>query len=191
MRYVSDTLRQILYLPHPYTQFCNLNIASEHTPRAFPCKDIFRTLLTTRLRIAIDKNTLAQLSLVDVRAKFAAEEANSLHIGLPRLFAMFINGLFMTHLSWVIYKSKSCILIDESTQLHPVDTGDINDYIPTTGFPRAHEENPLCSTAPPPITTLSTLGTCVFLIHTKIVHHSDDIYAAFCQILYHPKLALA
>jgi hypothetical protein len=77
-----------------------------------------------------------------VQAKFAAEEANSYHIGLPRFLAMFIPGLFVRPISWIIQKGKGRIVIDASTKLHHDDSGAPNLYIPAAGKTGMAEEKP-------------------------------------------------
>jgi hypothetical protein len=127
----------------------------------------------------------------DVRAKVAAEEAGSFHIGLPCFLAMFIPGRFVSPISWIIHKGKGRIIIDASTNFHHDDTGAPNAYIPPTETPGMAEKNPpvFYRTA---IRRHAEHTWILRISHPRedILQHSDDINAALQHILYHPDLAL-
>jgi hypothetical protein len=71
----------------------------------------------TRAWIAYDYHPPVGANREAVRKKFADEEANSFHIGFPRFLAMFIPGLFVSPISWVVQKGKGRIIIDASSRL--------------------------------------------------------------------------
>jgi hypothetical protein len=93
----------------------------------------------TRERIRYNSHPPTSQNQNDARKKFAAEEANSYHIGLPSFLAMCILGLFVSPISWVIKKGKGRIIIDPSTKLCHNDSGVPNSYIPPTGTPGMEE----------------------------------------------------
>jgi hypothetical protein len=65
--------------------------------------------------IQYDNHPPVTRSLDDVRAKFAAEEASSFHVGLSRFLPIFISGLLFSPKSWIVQKGKGRIIIDAST----------------------------------------------------------------------------
>ena len=93
-------------------------------------------------RLQYDNHAPLKAALPDVRQKFAKEEARSFHIALPRFTALFIDGLMVAPLSWVLRKGKGRLVVDASVRLHPDDTGAVNDNIPKPGEPGRERENP-------------------------------------------------
>jgi hypothetical protein len=126
-----------------------------------------------------------------VRQKFAAEEANSFHIPYPRFTAVFIPGLMLSPISWIIQKGNGRLIVDASTKLSPDDTGPPNAYIPAPGVPGRFEENP-------PVFYGSALRRHLSAVwnmrishpHADLLQHTDDIDSAFRRMLYHPDLAV-
>jgi hypothetical protein len=187
-------------------QICNKAISSEvqhgyppvdvhSSMRAFtegvPLRGHFcSSLKDLQTRIQYDNHPPVSGNMEAVRVKFAEEEANSFHLSLPRTLAMFVHGLFVNPIAWIIQKGKGRICIDCSTKLHPTDTGAPNTYIPAPGTAGREDENP-------PVYYGSAIRRHAEFLwnlrishpHEDILQHSDDINAAFRQILYHPELA--
>ena len=152
----------------------------------FECKrdDVIR-------RVCYDNHSPAAEYAVDLRRKFAAEEANSYHIAFPRFLVFFIPGIMIAPISWVIRKGKGRIVIDPSTKLTPEDTGAANDYIPRPGEPGRERETPpvSCGTA---VQRYMTALYNMRIDHPReeLLQHSDDIDAAFRRCKYRPDLAI-
>jgi hypothetical protein len=150
----------------------------------------FSSLQDTKTRIAYDNHQPVLSNIMAVREKFESEEANSFHLSLPRSMAMFIHGLFINPISWVIQKGKGRICIDCSTKLHPTDTGAPNASIPAPGTVGREDENPAVFYGSAIRRHAEHLWNLrISYPKEDILQHSDDINAAFRQILYHPELA--
>jgi hypothetical protein len=127
----------------------------------------------------------------EVRKKFAKEEANSFHVTYPRFTALFIPGLMLSPISWIVQKGKGRLIVDASTKLCPDDTGPPNLHIPPPGKPGQFDENP-------PVfygTALRRHLAAVWnmrITHPRedLLQHTDDIDSAFRRMLYHPDLAI-
>jgi hypothetical protein len=57
-------------------------------------------------RFRYDNHPPARAAADDVRKKFAAEEANSFHVAYPKFTTVFIPGLMLSPISWIIQKGK-------------------------------------------------------------------------------------
>jgi hypothetical protein len=143
-------------------------------------------------RLRYDNHPPAQTAAVDVRKKFAKEEANGFHVTYPRFTALFIPGLMLSPISWIIQKGKGRLIVDASTKIvGPDDTGAPNHHIPSPGQPGQFDENP-------PVFYGSALRRHLAAVwNMRIAHpradllqHTDDIDSAFRRMLYHPDLAV-
>jgi hypothetical protein len=104
--------------------------------------------------------------------------------------ALFIHGLFVNPISWIIKKGKGRICIDCSTKLHPKDTGTQHESIPAPGTVGREDENSQVFYGSAIRRHAEHMRNLRISHPTEdILQHSDDINAAFRQILYHPELA--
>lgn len=144
----------------------------------------------TRERIRYDNHP--PLSEVEpaVREKFAKEEAKSFHIHLPKWVAYFVQGLFISPISWLVRKGKGRIVIDSSTLLRPEDTGAPNTYIPPVGTEGREDECPAVHFGTALRRHLERIWN-LRIDHPRedLLQHGDDIDAAFRRVLYHPDIA--
>jgi hypothetical protein len=129
---------------------------------------------------AIGKN------LVQVEAKFAAEEAKSFHLILPRFLTSFLPGLFISPLQWEVRKGKGLICVDCTNAPNPI--GAPNSTIPKPSVDNADE-------CPPVYYSNAFQRHLVRLWRMRmarpeddILQHCGDIDSAFRRILYHPDL---
>ncbi len=131
--------------------------------------------------------------LPDVRAKFAAEAAKGFHVIYPKCLALFIPGLMLSPLSWVVQKGKGRIIVDCSTKIADGDSGAPNSYIPSAGRPGTDPDAcPPCQFGDALMRILIRLWNLrISHPHGDILQHADDISSAFRQILYHPDIAVA
>jgi hypothetical protein len=127
-----------------------------------------------------------------MEAKFAKEEEKSFHVHLPHCFLFFINGLMINPIQWAVRKGKCRICIDCT---NGPDGADTNSSATTCYIPGLKEnETDTCPPVPYASTFLRHLQhlwhTCITFPVADILQHCDDIDAAFCRILYNPKLAI-
>ena len=143
-------------------------------------------------RLDYDNHSPLKEAEAEARVKFGKEEANSYHIAFPRWMALFLYGLFISPISWVVRKGKGRIIIDASTRLKPGDTGSANDNIPKAGTEGNERENPPVHYGTATQRIFETIWN-LRLDHPRedILQHGDDIDAAFRRLLYHPDLAIA
>ena len=123
-----------------------------------------------------------------VEAKFAAEEATSFHIILPKFFTFFLVGLFLNPLQWAMRKGKGRICVDCTNGPNPI--GSANTFIPRPSPSNADE-------CPPVYYGRSFLRLLMLIWSLReaeplldILLHCDDINSAFRRVLYHPDLAV-
>jgi hypothetical protein len=125
--------------------------------------------------------------------KFAKEEANSFHVTYPRFTALFIPGLMLSPISWIVQKGKCWLIVNASTKLAPNDSGAPNDHIPPPGKPGRYEENPPVFNGSAHKLHLSAVWN-LRIAHPAdedlLQHTEDDINSAFHRMLYHPELAV-
>ena len=139
-------------------------------------------------RVKYDNHPKINENSADVAAKFAAEEAKSFHIILPKFMVYFIVGLFLNPLQWAMRKGKGRICVDCSNGPDPI--GSPNHSIPKP----SHANADAC----PPVYYGHSWIRFLTLIwsmrearpHADILLHCDDLDAAFRRILYHPDLAV-
>jgi hypothetical protein len=101
----------------------------------------------------------------------------------PRFMALFISGLMLSPISWIMHKGKGRLIVDASTKLAPDDSGARNDHILPPGKPSQYEENP-------PVSYGSMLKQHLAHPDEDLLQHTDDIDSAFRWMLYHPELAV-
>jgi hypothetical protein len=93
-------------------------------------------------RLRYNNHPPAQSAADDVRKKFAKEEANGFHVTYPRFTALFIPGMMLSPISWIVQKGKGRLIVDASTKLvSSDDTAAPNHHIPPPGQPGKFEEN--------------------------------------------------
>ncbi len=139
-------------------------------------------------RVKYDNHPKINENKADVEAKFAAEEAKSFHIILPKFFVFFILGLFLNPLQWAIRKSKGRICVDCTNGPDPI--GSPNHSIPKPSAANAD--------ACPPVYYGKAFNRFLLQIWCMrqaeplldILLHCDDLDAAFRRVLYHPDLAV-
>jgi hypothetical protein len=187
-------------------QVCN-NAITHEVPQGYPPIDVqatmraftegvtsrghfYSSLHDTQKRLAYDNHPPVATNSAAVREKLEAEEAHSYHLSLPRTMAMFVHGLFINPISWIIQKGKGQICIDCSTKLHPLDTGAPNTTIPAPGTVGKEEDNPAVFYGSAIRRHAEHLWNLrISNPQEDILQHSDDINVAFRQILYHPEVA--
>jgi hypothetical protein len=131
-----------------------------------------------------------QDALAAVRQKFASEEALSFHLVFPKFVALFIPGMMVSPISWLVRKNKGRLIIDASSPLAPDDTGAPNTHIPPTGAAARELENPPVFYGNALKRHLTAIWNMRISYPTaELLQHTDDIDAAFRRILYHPVLA--
>jgi hypothetical protein len=143
-------------------------------------------------RLAYDNHAGLEEVAAEVRAKLIKEEGYSYHLFLPRWFALFIFGLMISPLTWVVRKGKGRLCVDASNHISKTDEGAPNDQIPrpakgTRGDPA---QNPAVHYG----TALKRHLTWIWKLRIEhptdeILQYCDDIAAAFHRILYHPDIA--
>jgi hypothetical protein len=131
---------------------------------------------------AIGKN------LVQVEAKFAAEEAKSFHLILPRFLTSFLPGLFISPLQWEVCKGKGRICVDCTNGPNPI--GAPNSTIPKPSVDNADKCPPVYYSNVFQRHLVRLWRMLMARPKDDILQHCDDIDSAFRRILYHPDLAL-
>ena len=139
-------------------------------------------------RVKYDNHPKINENKADVEARFAAEEAKSFHIILPKFFVFFLLGLFLNPLQWAIRKSKGRICVDCTNGPDPI--GSPNHSIPKPSAANAD--------ACPPVYYGKAFNRFLLQIWCMrqaeplldILLHCDDLDAAFRRVLYHPDLAV-
>lgn len=102
-----------------------------------------------------------------------------------------MDGLFIAPMSWVVQKGKGRIIIDPSTKLDARDRGALNDFIPRPGLPDSLDRNPCITYANAFVRHLIHLWNLrITYPREEILQHTDNIKAAFHQIIYHLDLAI-
>jgi hypothetical protein len=139
-----------------------------------------------------DNHPPAQSAADDVRKKFAKEEANGFHVTYPHFTALFISGLMLSPISWIVQKGKGRLIVDASTKLvSPDDTGAPNHHIPPPGQPGKSDEKP---TSLPWLGSTPASRSSMEHAHrdprADLLQHTDDIDSVFRRMLYHPDLAV-
>jgi hypothetical protein len=143
-------------------------------------------------RLKYDNHAPVKANVSDVRATFAEEEANSYHIAFPPDLALFVYGLFILPISWVVQKGKGRPVIDASNTLGPNDSGAPNALIPAAGALGREDECPKVFYGIIFARHLTHIWN-LRISHTREdpLQHTDDISNAFRQLLYHPNVAIA
>lgn len=132
---------QVSALRHYPTLFPKLAMRSFQ--EGVPLTGVFISKRRDMIRhFCYDNHPPLQSALPDVREKFAKKEANSFHIVLPKFLALFLPGLMISPISWLVRNNKGRIIINTSSSLSPNDTGAPNPHIPPTGTPDRETENP-------------------------------------------------
>lgn len=129
-----------------------------------------------------------------VRKKLALEEENSFHLILPRFLFLFLPGLHISPLTWVVRKGKGRLCVDcssEVTSTAAVQSSAPNSSIPKPGKDGREDESPSLFYGTALVRHLTHIWR-LRLAHPRqeIYQASDDIHAAFHRILYHPDLAI-
>lgn len=128
-----------------------------------------------------------------VRAKFAKEEKRSYQIAFPRFIWVFIFGLFIAPLTFVLRRpgEEGRICPDPSNTIRPGDTGAANSNIPDAGTEGEEDRNPAVYYG----TALQRLLEWIWNLRIAapgrdILGHINDISAAYHRILYHPMVGV-
>jgi hypothetical protein len=131
-------------------------------------------------------------NLDNVEAKFTKEEEKSFHIHLPRFLVYFISGLILNPIQWAVRKGKGHICIDCTNGPDGADTTSLaNTFIPSPKEGKTDACLPVFY-AMAFVRHLQHLWCMRIMFPTAdILHHCDDIDAAFRQVLYTPELAIA
>jgi hypothetical protein len=142
---------------------------------------------------AIGKN------LVQVEAKFAAEDTKLSHIILPRFLTSFLPGPFISTLQWEVRKGKGPLQWEVRKGKGHICVDCTKDPSPV-GAPNSSITKPSVKNAdecPPVYYSDAFQGHLVRLWRMRmakpeadILQHCDYIDSAFRRILYHPDLAL-
>jgi hypothetical protein len=156
-------------------------LALEACTQGVPLEGHFAcTLDDINERLAFDNHKPLESAKEEARVKLGKEEANSYHIAFQRFLALFIFGLFICPISWIMQKGKGRLIMDGSTRLRQGDTGTPNDGIPKAGSKGSERQNPLIYYGTAILRILTTMWN-LRLDHPRedILMHGDDIDAAF------------
>ena len=129
-----------------------------------------------------------------VRQKFAKEESLSYQIAFPRFLWAFIDGLFISPITFVQKDtgSEGRICPDPSNTISDLDTGNANAQIPAAGTKGLADENPSVFYGDAFMRHLRWLWNLrVARPNCPILGHVDDISAAYHRVLYHPAMGVA
>lgn len=88
-----------------------------HSPRAIRLKahSFPKDYMICRL-CYINHPPVAGATADAMQQKFAKEEANSVHITYPKFTAVFIPGLILSPISWIVQKGKGRLIVDKACQ---------------------------------------------------------------------------
>ena len=167
-----------------------LHIATSGAPIAghFECE-----FQDTLLREKYDNHPPVREAGDKVREKFEKEESLSYQIALPRFTWAFIDGLFISPISFVIRNpgEEGRICPDPSNKIAATEDGAANARIPDTGAPGKEDENPKVYYGTAFMRMLIWIWNLrIAQPYRDILGHVDDISAAYHRILYHPAMGI-
>ena len=125
-----------------------------------------------------------------IESKVASDIQKSYAIALPRWALHFIDGLLIAAIGWVT-KTKNGItkgrqVNDPSANLHPLDTGAVNDQINVkTDCPDTFYRNALLRIL------IRTYNNRISNPLCDIIKYKDDLVTAFKRVRYHPDISSA
>lgn len=125
-----------------------------------------------------------------VRKKIAKEEQKSFHLLFPHFLVLFIFGLHLNPLTWIVRKGKGRMCVDCSTPLDSADDGTPNASIPGTKDGEINETPPVYFGSALPRHLTHIWNTRIAHPLEDILQFSNDIESAFHRLLYHPVLGI-
>ena len=109
---LSEDIEQVkLHAQRPGYPTIEHELALEACTQGVPLEGHFAcTLDDVSARLRYDNHKPLEAAQADARIKLGKEEANSYHIAFPRFLAMFIFGLFICPISWIVQKGKGRLI---------------------------------------------------------------------------------